>query len=331
VHFSWKRWRLALTAVLAALALSVTFAGQALAAEPGEWGSWTEEHVGSQYLAARGTVGEARTGQGSLLQVWRGETNSIVWLSLNSGNAFQLTNPDGSSTETNFSPTVVPYGSNSFMVFHTGTDGRIYYAQVNPDGTWSGSWTAVGWGQSTNMAVSVTQVGVNSSSLYMVYHSSNDDSVYGAYYNGSYWGVGQRIAGGSSPAAPSVAYNPQSGLFVVVRGEDNQVWMVSSYDTTGSNWGSWTPQGGYTYVQPTIARSEAGPMLVSYVDENTYIPNYRPYGSVGQALGGWSQDITSWQTIYSVGLSVVSATVYVILTGLNGNVYYKEAYNPYGN
>src|ERR1700712_3568584 len=110
MHFSWKRWRVALIAALTALALSVAFAGPALAGEPGEWGSWSEEHVGSQQLEARGTVSEARTQQGNLLQVWRGETNNIVWLSMNNGNAFQLTNPDGTSTATYFSPTVVPYG-----------------------------------------------------------------------------------------------------------------------------------------------------------------------------------------------------------------------------
>jgi hypothetical protein len=212
MHFSWKRWQVALIAALTALALSVTFAGQALAAEPGEWGSWSDEHVGSQQLEARGTVGEARTGQGNLLQVWRGETNNIVWLSMNNGNAFQLTNPDGTSTATYFSPTVVPYGQNNWMVFHTGTDGRIYYTQVNPDYTWSGSWTSVPWGQSTNMGVSVAQVGADSTALYMVYHSSSDDRVFGTYYNGSYWTVGQQIAGGSSPVAPSVTFNSHSGL-----------------------------------------------------------------------------------------------------------------------
>lgn len=330
MHFSWKRWRLALTAALAAIVLSVTFASQALAAEPGEWGSWTEEHVGSLTLAARGTLGEARSG-GNLLQVWRGATNNIVWLSFNSGNAFQLTNPDGSSTATTFSPTVVPYGTNSFMVFHTGTDGSIYYTQVNSDYTWSGEWTAVGFGQTTNMAVSVTQVGADSTSLYMVYHSASNDNVYGTYYDGYNWGVARQIAGGSSPTAPSVVYNNQSGLWIVVRGEDNQVWMANSNDITGNNWGSWTEQGGTTFVQPTVAVSGAGPMVVSYVDDNSNVPNYRTYSSIGNAMGGWSQDITSWQTIYSVGLSVVGAAVYAILTGMNGNVYYKEAYNPYGN
>src|SRR5690348_4282731 len=95
MHFSWKRWRLALVGALAAIAMSVAFGGKAFAAEPGEWGNWVEEHVGSQYLAARGTMSEARN-NGNLLQVWRGETNNIVWLSMNNGNPFQYTSPDGS-------------------------------------------------------------------------------------------------------------------------------------------------------------------------------------------------------------------------------------------
>src|ERR1700719_4622706 len=122
MHLPRKRWRLALMAVLAALAVSVAFAGPAFAAEPGESGTWNEEYVGSQPLAARGHMTEARNGQGDLLQVWRGETNNIVWLSFDNGQPFQFYNPDGTSTATNVSPTVVPYGSNNFMVFHTGTD-----------------------------------------------------------------------------------------------------------------------------------------------------------------------------------------------------------------
>jgi hypothetical protein len=253
-----------------------------------------------------------------------------VWLSMNNGNAFQLTNPDGTSTATYFSPTVVPYGQNNWMVFHTGTDGRIYYTQVNPDYSWSGSWTNVPWGQSTNMGVSVAQVGAGSTALYMVYHSSSDDRVFGTYYNGYYWGVGRQIAGGSSPVAPSVAFNSHSGLFAVVRGEDNQVWMNYSYTGTGNNWGSWAQQGGYTYASPTIAASDNGQMLVSYVDENNYRPYYRTYGPSGNLtpLGDWSQDVTGWQTVNSVSLSVIGAVIYAIITGLNGYVYYKQAYNP---
>jgi hypothetical protein len=329
MHFSWKRWRVALTAALTALALSVALASPAGAAEPGEWGDWGQEHVGDQQLEARGTMNEARSG-GNLLQVWRGETNDIVWLSFNNGNAFQLRNPDGTSTATYFSPTVVPYGQNSFMIFHTGTDGRIYYTQLNPDYTWSGSWTAVGWGQSTNMAVSVAQVGANSNALYMVYHSSNDDRVFGTYYTGTYWTVGQAISGANSPAAPSVTFNSQSGLFAAIRGEDNQVYMNYSYTGTGNNWGSWTAQGGNTYDAPTISTLGNGQMLVGYVDQNNYRPYYRTYGPSGNLnpLGDWSQDITGWQTVNSVSLSPVGDSMFVIVTGLSGFVYYKQAYSP---
>jgi hypothetical protein len=329
MKFSWKRWRLALIAVLTTLAVSVAFAGEANAAEPGEWGDWTQEHVGNQVLEARGTMSEARNGGSNLLQVWRGETNDIVWMSLNGGNPFQLANSDGTSTETYFSPTVIPYGTNSFMVFHTGTDGRIYYAQVNPDYSWSGSWTVIGWAQSTNMAVSAVQVGASSTSMYVAYHSSNDDRVLGTYFNGYAWGPGQQISQGLSPAAPSLTFNSHSGLWAAVRGEDNQVWMAQSYTGTGSNWASWTPQGGNTWTSPAIASSGTGQMLVSYVDQNSYRPSYRAYGSAGNALGDWSQDITGWQTIYAVGLSVISAAIYVIFTGQNGFVYYKQGYSPY--
>ena len=328
MHFSRKRWRLAFIAVLTAIAVSVTFTGEAFAAEPGEADNWIAEHVNGLDLSARNTVSEARN-DGNLLQVWRGETNNIVWLSYEAGPPFQLTNPDGSSTATYTSPVVVPYGTVSFMVFHTGTNGLIYYTQVNPEsGTWDGSWAAVPY-QATpnNMAVSVAQLGAGSEQLYMVYRAANDDEIWGTRWNpvSGGWGGTQPIAEGLSPSAPTVAYNPGSGLWAVLRGEDNAVWMSYS-DNNGNQWGDWTPQGGNTTQTPTIAASaETNQMLVSYIDQ-TYRPTWRTYSVYGSATGGWSQDATGWQTIYSVALSVVGAVIYAILTGQDGNVYYKQVY-----
>lgn len=328
MHFPRKRWRLALSAALTAIAVSVMFAVPAFAAEPGESGSWNEEYAGSQELAARGTVSEARNGQGDLLQVWRGETNNIVWLSLDNEQPFQFYNPDGTSTATNVSPTVVPYGSDDFMVVHTGTDGNIYYTIVSPNGTstpdWTGYWTAVP-SQSTNDAVSVTQLGSGSNGLYMVYRSSTDDRIWGTYWNGGSWGNVENIGGGDSPTAPSVAWNSLAGtLNVVARGENDHVWMTSGWI---NDWSSWSDQGGYTYTQPTVAALQTGQMLVSYVDENSYRPNYRQYTANALPLEDWSQDITGWQTVNAVALSVVYGAIYAVLTGLNGYVYYKQAYN----
>ena len=57
------------------------------------------------------------------------------------------------TTQTNNSPTVVAWGSNSFMVFHVGVDNKIYYTVVNPSNqNWWGTWYPVP-NQSTNMPV----------------------------------------------------------------------------------------------------------------------------------------------------------------------------------
>ena len=327
MHFPRKRWRLALMAVLAALAMSVAFAGHALAAEPGEAGWWAPESVGNQTLAAQGTISEARNG-GNLLDVWRGATNNQVWLSWNNGDPFSLFNPDGSPTATYVSPTVVAFGPSAFLVFHTGTDARIYYTVVSPSGggwTWSGRWLSVPY-QYTNMAVSVTPLGPGSANLYMVYHSASDDRVWGtAFVNGQGWGQTTNIAGGYSPSAPSVTFNPYNNhLFVAARGEDNQVWMTNDI---GGNWNSWQATGGGpTYVTPQIAALPDGNMLLAEVDNNTLYPNYRTYDSQGRPTGYWSPDITTWQTNFAVALSVAVSTVYVIMTGLDGRAWWKPAY-----
>jgi len=325
MRFSWKRWRLAAVAALTALAVSVALAGPAFAAEPGESGNWQNEWA-DQDVTTQGTMSEAYNGR-EHLDAWRGDTNNIVWMSLDNGSPFNLPNPDGTRTATYVSPTVVPYGQSSWMVLHTGVDNNIYYAIFNNNYTWSGSWTAVPY-QSTTMTVSVTQLGSGSNQLYMVYRSSIDDRIWGTFYDGYGWQGAQNIGEGNSPAAPSVTYNAVTGrLYAVARGEDNQVWMASSYDNHGNSWGSWQGQGGSTFVQPTIAATASGNMLVSYVDEYSHSPFYRSYNQYGSPNGDWSQDITGWETSYAVALSVIGYTVFAVLTGGGDYAYWKQAYN----
>jgi hypothetical protein len=58
----------------------------------------------------------------------------------------------------------------NFLVFHTGIDGQIWYAAV------AGTNDATGWipvpGQTSNMTVSVAQIGANSANVFMVYRGS---------------------------------------------------------------------------------------------------------------------------------------------------------------
>jgi hypothetical protein len=323
VRFSWKRWRLAPLAALTALAMSLALAGPAFAAEPGEWGSWGVESANGQQIYVHGTVSEARN-NGNLVDVWRGETNNHVWISINNGNPITLQNPDGSYTETYYSPVVVPWESARFMIFHTGTDGNIYYTWIDPTaGNWAGSWTAIP-GQSTNMAVSAAQIGNQGEDIYLVYHSSSDDRIWGTYFDGQTWGSTQNIGGGNSPAAPSVTYNNYH-LYAFARGEDNQVWMAQSYDIFGQTWTGWSPQGGYTYISPEVTTNlNTGEMVVNYVDENSYRPSWRIYDSNGNPTGWWSQDTTGYQTVQAVALSWVAGAIFAILTGLNDAVWYKQ-------
>jgi hypothetical protein len=328
MHFPRQRWRLVLMAALTALAVSVTFTASAFAGEQGESGSWSEEYVGNQQLEVRGHMAEARNG-GELVQVWRGQNNNNVWLSIENGQPFTL-----GTTATYVSPTIVPWGSNNFIVIHTGTDGHIYYTNlwVNGDGSpgWDGSWIQVP-NQTTNMAVSATQMGAGSSNIMMLYHGANNNNVYSTMYLGNTdgsisWQPAQWVSGGTSFAAPGVTYNSVSGtVFAVIRGEDNQVWMNS---IVNGQWGSWTGQGFYTYAPPQIGVNAAtGHMLVSAVGAGTNVPSYRAYDQNGNYPGAWSQDITNWQTIYAVGLSYVAGALYAIFTGQNGYVYWKRAYN----
>jgi hypothetical protein len=111
-------------------------------------------------------------------------------MSINNTNPFTL-----GTTQTNNSPTVVAWGSNSFMVFHVGVDNNIYYTVVNPSNqNWWGTWYPVP-NQSTNMPVSVTQLGPSSQDLYMVYHANDSsDRVWGTQYQEDYLKVFSLIA-----------------------------------------------------------------------------------------------------------------------------------------
>jgi hypothetical protein len=329
MRFSWRRWRLPLVAAATAVAMSVALAGPAFASEPGESGSWSPEWVGNQDLQANGQVSEARNGA-DLLDVWRGATNNQVWLSWNNGDPFTL-----GTTQTYNSPTVVPIGTSSFMVFHVGTDNNIYYTLIGDNGSGGWSWPSGRWisvpGQSTNMSVSVAQIGSGSYNLYMVYHANdNTDRVWGTYFDGegaTGWQTPENLAGGLSPSAPAVAFNPATQhMFVVARGEDNTVWMTN--DDPGY-WVPWTQlYSGPTYLSPSIAATWDGNMLVAYVDESdgNYHPTYRTYDGNGNPTGGWSTDITGWQTVTAVFLSVAAYSIYTILNGLDGVVYWKQAY-----
>jgi hypothetical protein len=170
-----------------------------------------------------------------------------VWMSLDNRKPFTI-----GGTVTFQSPTVAPFGSDSFMVFHTGDNGDIWYTQVFGDRSNSGTWTAVP-GNFTNLPVSVAQMGPNSNQLYLVYRGlGNDLRVWGTWYDGqrNTWAKAENISGGSANNAPGVSMNNATNqLFVTAQGTDNQLWMT--HQTLGaSGWNSWLPRGAFTENTP---------------------------------------------------------------------------------
>jgi hypothetical protein len=330
MHFSWKRGRLASVAALASVVMVVSFTGAANAAEPGEEGYWHLNHEGGQPLQLRGTLAEERLqdGSGNYLQAWRGATNDQVWMDVNSGGAFQLGN-----TATYNSPVVVNYGYNGWMVFHTGTDNHIYYATVwlnNGAVQWSGSWQQVP-GQTTRDTVSVTQMGIGSPWLYMVYRSATDDRVFGMRFYGGTWQALQNINRGLSPNHPVVTWmGVSSRLIASVRGEDNSFWLTTS-DDEGLSWTQWRSIGHSDSPMaqaPSIAQASNGIVMADYVGSDGH-PNWMILDQYGNPTQNWQQSADNWQTSNAVTLEAVNNAIVALLTGYDSDSYFKDIYIYY--
>jgi hypothetical protein len=111
-------------------------------------------------------------------------------------------------------------------------------------------------GNTTNLSVSVAQMGIDSNNVYMVYRGmGNDQRVWGTWYSGSsgQWSNAENIRGGSANAGPSVVMNNVSNqLTVAVQGADNHLWMTSQ--ALGAHgWNSWSPQRGL-YLLHALSR-----------------------------------------------------------------------------
>jgi hypothetical protein len=320
---------LAIAFQLTALALLAT-PSEAFAQLPGEWSNYTSEHVGGGNLFLDFTYSEARNG-GHLLSVWRscvcgGNTNIPVVMSLDNGRPFQI-----GVTASNVSPTVVPWGPNAFMVFHTGTDGNIWFTPVYGDGSNSGTWYNVP-GNTTQMPVSVAQMGTDSYNLYMVYRGfGNDPRVWGTWFGGpNGWSTPENISGGLANTAPAVVMNNvTNNLFVTVQGTDNQLWMTNQ-PLGAIGWNSWTPLGIDTFDTPHAAATADGNMVVSILNapgsSGNAQPEYAKFDRWGNRQSGWSTDTSGQKTFWAVQLAANGNFVYSLITKMDGLAQYAGAW-----
>lgn len=251
-----------------------------------------------------------------------------------------FSNPSSNTTQTLVAPRVI-YSNGWFYAFHTGIDGAIYWSRASDDNSngdgaasgvgnrWSG-WQPIG-GNTTNQSVSLA---ANASGILMVYRGSGDDTrLFSVWLNaGSVsWNAPQPISNFNSNSAPVVTFNqPDNLFFVVFRGiTDDRIYLASQ--TTGTS--TWSANVQLPSIQtnssPVIASTPDGHMLVAARDynNNLWFQTVDRFGS----YGGWSAESTGYQTAYSPFLSVVSNTIFILITGFYaGSVYWKAAYTPGG-
>jgi hypothetical protein len=334
MQFCLKSWRISAGILFAALAV-VASTAQAFAQQPGEWGVYNPVSVAvAGKILSAGTLAEARNG-GNLLDAWKADDNTNqVWLSYNDGAPFTIS----AGTQTSVSPAVVAFGPSNFLVFHTGLDGHIYYAAVS--GANHTGWIQVP-GNTTEMSVSVAQMGADSPNIYMVYRGSgNNTQVWGAWMNAQQeWSSAENIGGGLSVASPAICLNNTgSSLWVVAVGLDSQIWTTSQY-LGAHDWPGWTARGVYAGgLPPSCAATAAGKEVMAYVDGNGF-PHYASFDNAGNMDTGWTQDSSLFQTKRGVNLSSNGNSVFSLLTGEQKNtqyvpnlpvnqVYYQQVYGP---
>jgi hypothetical protein len=332
-YLNMKRWRLPAVAVFTAITSLAVFAtaSEAFAqGQPGEITGYTQQSI--KNLTLQGTLAEARNG-GDQVDVWRGFDNQ-VWVSFDHGSPYTIT----STTKTFASPAVAPFGTNEFIIFHTGSDGNIYFTEIADTVQNPNFWVQVP-GQTTpnTMSVSVAPMGQDSFEEFLVYRGASDDTrVFGTWINlQNQWSTPVNIGGGRALSGPSITFNNATqSLNVVAQGLDNQVWMT--FQQLGSpTWPNWRPEAGQTSQSPSVAACANGNLLMSWVDSDQR-PNYQATDANGNQLADSTIDLasasnsspTNWRTDFPVQLVSSGNTVWSLFTGQNGGAsYWKPVFN----
>ncbi|MFE7751961.1 hypothetical protein [Streptomyces sp. NPDC057428] len=307
-------------ALLSALTLIIGTGTSAFAAQPGEESNWHQQFENGAPLRHRGFT-ETRDSYGRVLQAWRGYDNNNIWISIDNGQPYAF--PSAQSYAT---PQIIftAYGP---RVYHTGTDGHIYYAGFTYDAyqhvTTFGSWQQVPSNVVTpnDQSPSVTPLwhpGQDTTdpdnggeSVYLSWRGVNSAQIYGSYFYGvganrypNNWHLPTAIPGATSNVAPGIAYNRAWGRIVLTwAGEDTHVYVASQLIGHG-DWSAAERVGSMTTVtRPAIALTNSGAGQIAVI----------PYAN------GWSGGTTELIDIYRAS-DRPSGVLFLLWTGeITGN------------
>ncbi|MET9125064.1 hypothetical protein [Streptomyces sp. NPDC004528] len=329
-----RRSSLSATAFAVALSvLVVPFATQAEAAN-----GWSPElSNGSQVHTHR--ISQARDPNNNLVDVWLDGQGSIN-IAYNNRRAQTWTGAVSA-----VAPRVV-YTDFGWRVFHTGTDGHIYYAgfQVNSDQTLTlGSWQQIPGNVTTSRAPAVTALHGSHGEEWMLAYRGNDARIYTQYHTRGSGQQGQGtfntplpIASATSDHGPDVALNPASnGISVIWTGSNNSPNVWESHQTYGSP--SWSPARsvvtapGPNISEPAIAFTVdtriAEIVVGSFTNgDATYYGAPERLSSDGLIAAGGSHVVINeqFETNDPPVLSPQGNQIWGIGTDPNGNAFYKN-------
>ena len=352
-----KRWLLPALAAITVVTVLGTASEAFAQGQNGESSKYTLEMVGGGPLATRNDRSEARNGR-YLLEVWRGGTNNTVWMSLDNGTPFQI-----GTTATNVAPAVVASGTDGFLVFHTGTDGNIYYTGVFIDGSNYEQWFSVPE-QTTQMPVSVAQMGLGSTDVYMVYRGyGNDTRVWGTWFDAfeGDWSQAENINGGQANSAPTISLVPElpataenpipyaDRLVVSAVGTDNNIWTTGQF-VGADSWSPWTPilgqatgpnanhnladnrtvaTGAQVFTVVNINTNGSQTLVMSVLDSNNN-PEYTTFDLGMPQLSessNWTVDLSGFQANETPELTSNGNSTYSLITRLDDLAYWKQEFH----
>jgi hypothetical protein len=323
--------------VVAVLAATAILIGGTITASAGQWGEdtqWTREELeNNQIIGTSDTVSDVwNTVETVNIQAWRDPFDNI---------AFAINGHVVFTPGRTYAPVVAVQYGGGFALFHTGTNGRIYW--MHPHDIYDdqqdylrnlNNWT--GWepldGDYVGMTVPGEAVSVarlhGPDQLFLVYRGIGaDNAIYGNYISQGGTSPRQRL-NGNSYSAPAITFNRRtSQLAVAIRGvTDDRIYLSrQTYGT--SNWVGWVQVPGIqTDESPAFTSDESGNQILAVrgydrrLSFNTWDYRYSRWS-------GWTGEVNNWQTNVYPSLSAVAGAVFVILTGLDNIVYYKQAYN----
>ncbi|MFC8448187.1 hypothetical protein [Kitasatospora sp. NPDC057223] len=326
-----KTLRLFPLALMTALAVLLFTSTSASATAPGESTQWANEIEGGHAAYAEGNISEARNpGTGALMQVWHGWGTGNMYIALDHGTTYLM---DGL---TNSSPQIVwlGHGGNDFMLFHTGTNGFIFYAFGSISYANNGArfpevsdWQQVPNGAATPNSRSVAVTSLPNNGVFLAFRGASSQEIWGMFYNGQNgrWDLPTVTLGATSDSSPALSYSPSARILLLAyRGLDNQVNVIRQDYGSGVWYGRQILAGLSTDAQPAIAMAPNGWGQVAAREQGSNLLGLNTILESGGSYG-WAHEANGLVARYGPTLVMYAYTAYLIATTANGAVLWKQS------